>query len=224
MNVRADSDPVPVPQLSTVSPTGKNVVSSLFVRAPLQMDHVIQSCESVSAETSLLATTKIDIAVGFVGTQGAWDSSMVIYRDVTQAAPAGGSLLDTSKNYTAPSFESALITVVLKGSQSIFGRASASSFYLDIEQLSVMHFLDAVRFNFIVGLIRSNSAYAISLSPSTGRPSMEFTQNVTRLCGPEAQSLSCAIYTNIYSKSVSRPSAVHPLATGIGATSQTGTR
>lgn len=88
----------------------------------------------------------------------------------------GGSMLDTTRNYTAPSLYTGLITVVLKGSASIFSRASASNFYLEMEQLSVIHFLDTNRFNSVVRLIRDNEAYTVSLNPANGRPVMEFTQ------------------------------------------------
>lgn len=94
----------------------------------------------------------------------------------------GGSLLDTTHNYTAPSLQSALITVVLKGSSSIFGRASATNFYLEMEQLSVIHFLDSARFNTVVKLIQSNQAYTVALNPANGRPAMEFTQVCVVVC------------------------------------------
>ena len=68
-------------QLSTLSPTtNKAVVSSLFARAPLNADNIITMCESVTVGASLLSTTKVDVAVGFVGTQPNWDTSVTIYR------------------------------------------------------------------------------------------------------------------------------------------------
>ena len=67
-------------QLSSVTSTGKAVTSNVFARSPLNPNNVITLCESVTASTSLLATTQVDVAVGFVGTQAAWDSSMVVYK------------------------------------------------------------------------------------------------------------------------------------------------
>jgi hypothetical protein len=84
-------------------------------------------------------------------------------------------MFDTVGNHTARSIPSALISIVLKGSPSIFSRVSASNFYLEMEQLSVIHFLDAAKFNAIVSLIRTNQAYNVSLNPATGRPQMAFT-------------------------------------------------
>ncbi len=67
-------------QISALTSSGSTVVANLFARAPLHPDHLITSCDSVSAEASLLASTKVDVAIGFVGTQDAWGKSMVIYR------------------------------------------------------------------------------------------------------------------------------------------------
>ena len=67
-------------QLSSWTSAGKAVVSNLFARAPLNSNNVISMCESVTSTASLLSTTTVDVAVGFVGTQAAWDSSMVIYK------------------------------------------------------------------------------------------------------------------------------------------------
>ena len=49
-------------------------------------------------------------------------------------------------------------------------------------------------------------------------------QNVTSLCNAETAVLSCALYTNIYNRGVTRPSAVHTLSTGINTTSVSATR
>ena len=49
-------------------------------------------------------------------------------------------------------------------------------------------------------------------------------QNVTSLCNADTAVLSCALYTNIYNRGVTRPSAVHTLSTGINTTSVSATR
>lgn len=144
-------------------------------------------------------------------------------QDITQAGQAEGVLIDSSTNVTAKSIISGMITLAVKGSASIFGRASASSFYIEVEQLSVMHFLDSVRFDTMIGLIRANNAYAVAKNPATGRPYIEFTTSAQQTCG-STTGLSCVVYNNIYDKLVKRESAVHPLATGISTTSADGTR
>jgi hypothetical protein len=211
-------------QLSVITSTGKAVATNVFARAPLHSDQIMMACESVTAEASLLSTTQVDIGIGFVGTQGAWNSSVVMYRDVTQTSKNANNFLDVAGNYTAKAFSMALITLVVKGSSSIFSRASASSFSIDIEQLSVIHFLDEIRFNTIAELIRTDDAYSVSLSPTTSRPHLTFTESVSQLCNPATAALSCALYTNIYNREVSRGAGVHPLASGLGTTNTVASR
>jgi hypothetical protein len=137
-------------------------------------------------------------------------------QDITQAGQAQGGLIDTT-NVTSKGLVSGLITIAVKGSKAIFERKSASSFFIDIEQLSVMHFLDSTRFASVIGLIRSNSAYSVQTNPATGRPHIVFSQATLQACGTTG--LSCILKTNIYNKLVNQPSAVHTLSTGIGTTS-----
>jgi hypothetical protein len=148
------------------------------VKGPIGIMSITRSCESLSAEVSLLGTTKVDLTVGLVGLQSDWDKTMAIYQDVTQATTQQGGLLDRVTNGTGParSIASGLISLVVKGNPGIFSRASASNFYIEVKQLATMHFLDATRFNTVLGLFRSNSAYLVSTDLTTGRPHIEFTQ------------------------------------------------
>jgi hypothetical protein len=56
-------------QLSSLTSAGKMVVSNVFARAQLNANNIISMCESVTVSASLLSTTQVDVAVGFVGTQ-----------------------------------------------------------------------------------------------------------------------------------------------------------
>ena len=170
------TDHFPAPQLSVLDPNGKVVITNLFAKAQLRPDQMTKSCESISASVTLLSTTRVDIAVGLVGTPEDWNSSVAVYKDVTQASQSEGYLLDTTPNVTARSISSGLITLAVQGSQGIFNRSSAANFSIEVEQLSVMHFLDSNRFNTVLGLIRANAAYAVVTNPSTGRPNIEFTK------------------------------------------------
>lgn len=46
-------------QLSSLTASGKTVVSNLFARAPLNANNVISMCESVTVSASLLSTTQV---------------------------------------------------------------------------------------------------------------------------------------------------------------------
>lgn len=100
-------------------------------------------------------------------------------------------------------------------------RASASQFYLDVEQLSVMHFLDATKFQAVVDLLKTNSAYSIISDPATLRPLISFTPAALGQC---SDGLSCSLRNCIYGGTLRQAAEAHPLATGIGTTSETATR
>lgn len=166
-----------------------------------------QACESVSAQLSLLSATKIDIGVGLVGLDDDWNSTMRIFPDVTQSGAAEGASIDSTNitawgNASGParSIQSALISMVVRGSSAIFSRASASQFYLDIEQLSVMHFLDAARFQNVIALLRDNNAFSVITDPQTQKPRIAFTEQALAQCSR----LACNLHNNIYGGAVAR--------------------
>lgn len=203
-------------QLSVLDTQGRVVVSNLFAKAQLDALSMSKACDTVSAQLSLLAATKVDIGIGLVGMEQEWDTTMRIFPDVTQSGAAEGANVDTT-NITVPSrsIQSALISVVVSGSSGIFSRASASQFYIDIEQLSVMHFLDKLVFQNVVELLQANSAYSVVTDPQTSKPLISFSEQVTSKCN----GLSCNLHNNIYGGSIRRPASVHSFATGIGTTS-----
>ena len=132
---------------------------------------------------------------------------MRIFPDVTQSGAAEGASIDSTNitawgNASGParSIQSALISMVVRGSSAIFSRASASQFYLDIEQLSVMHFLDATSFQNVIALLRANNAFSVITDPQTQKPRIAFTEQALAQCNR----LSCNLHNNIYGGSVAR--------------------
>ena len=72
-------------QLSVLDSSGRVVVSNLFAKAQLDSLSMTKTCESVSAEISLLSTTQVDIGVGLVGLEDDWNATMRVFKDVTQS-------------------------------------------------------------------------------------------------------------------------------------------
>lgn len=209
-------------QVSVIDSTGQSQIMSLFASAPIRSNQVSRQCETVSASGSLLDTTSVDVAVGFVGTNAAWNSTMVVYRDVLQATRTQGNLLETTRNITAKTIPMGMVTLVIKGSPTIFNKAPAANYFIDVEQMATMHFLDSTAFNTAVAMIRAGTAYTMIVGNADGRPRMEFTSSFSGICG--VTGLKCQLFNNIYAKSVQRAGAVHPLSTGFGTTSTNATR
>ena len=101
---------------------------------------------------------------------------MRVYPDVNSGGAAANKSVIDASSVKAQSVQSNLISMVLRGSTGIFGRASASQYYLNVEQLSVMYFLDAIKFNTIMGRVLNKTAYDILSNPSTGKPRIQFAK------------------------------------------------
>ena len=270
-------------QLSALDTSGRIVVTNLFAKAQLGPLSLSKNCETVSAEVSLMATTKVDIGVGFVGLDDNWNSTMRIFRDVTQSVSLAGcssfmcrflacvcflfdltflchchlgwhtflvlsiikqtmlltflgreqgavegALIDSTNltawgNNSGPSrtIQSGLISLVVRDTSAIFRRPSAYEFYINVEQLTTMHFLgDDTRFRSMLSLIKANQAFNVVNDPVNQRPYINFTDEALSRC----TRLSCALYNSIYGGSVKRPGSVHSFSTGIGTTSLDSTR
>lgn len=163
-------------QLSVVSADGSVVVSNLFAKAALDSLIINYGCESITSEVNILATTNIDIALGFVGLEQDWTSTMRLYPNINAAGAATNKSVIDATSSKALSVQSNLISLVLRGSDGIFSRASASQYYLNIEQLSVMYFLDSIKYETIMARVQNKTAYTVISNPSTGKPRIQFMQ------------------------------------------------
>jgi hypothetical protein len=67
-------------QLSVLGSSGNVILSNLFAKAALDLTSTNYACESISTELNLLATTKIDLAVGFIGQDSDWNTTMRVYQ------------------------------------------------------------------------------------------------------------------------------------------------
>lgn len=183
-----------------------------------------RSCEALQASLTLLDTTTVDMAIGLVGTDSDWNSSVFTFDDVTQTSTEQG-LLDTTEDVHSLSLQSGLITLVVKGDPKVFASPLTSQYYLEVEHLTTMHFLDPVKFATIKSMMSEGVAYNVFSDPSTGRLELQLSQKVWDTCtGGNGGSFSCAVRQDISKGVVRNEYAVHPFATGIGSTDLVGTR
>jgi hypothetical protein len=94
-----------------------------------------------------------------VGSSSDWDTSVYEYDNVRQSSLSNG-LLDTT-NKTALSIESGLITLVVRGDPNVFASSLTSNYFLEIEHLTTIHFLDSAKFNTVNALLKSGGAYSV---------------------------------------------------------------
>jgi hypothetical protein len=81
----------------------------------------------------------MDIGIGLVSNASDWDKSMRIFRNIDQGNAASRSLNTTDGNPRAGAYSlaSALITIVLHGSSTLFNIPETSAYYLDMVRIVV---------------------------------------------------------------------------------------
>ena len=191
--------------LSAVDSGGRNVITRLFAQviisvpiimcrrldtkrisnhfpnqAPLTSLSVSRSCESLQATLDLLSTSSVDLSIGLVGSSPEWDTSVYQYNNVRQVSVAGG-ILDVTNN-TARSLESGLITLVVRGDPNVFSSSLTNSYFLEIEHLTTIHFLDATKFSTIKAMIAAGTGYSVIKDTTAGVLSIQLSQALSSAC------------------------------------------
>lgn len=127
--------------------------STVMVDIPLEQAGHVNWCQAESASTDLLNVANVDIIIGTATSQGQLDSQLTVLQNVLYA----GASADSSSN----SLQSGLISVVLKGADTYFELPRAKNFFLELEDVVSLHFLETTttRFDAVNALIRDGLAF-----------------------------------------------------------------
>jgi hypothetical protein len=125
---------------------------------------------------SLLETTSVDVTIGLVGNEADWASSVYKFSNVRQASVSTG-LLDTTQLVNASlSLQSGLITLVVRGTPDVFASALTATYYIEIEHLTTLHFLDPAKFASVRGIMQAGSGYSVLKDAATDTLSIQLSQ------------------------------------------------
>lgn len=204
--------------ISVVDSNGHVTITKLFAKAPIGELSIARACESFQASLTLLETTEIKLGIGLVGNEADWQSSMHTFDDIPQTQ--GTEMLDTTESVQSLSLQSGLITFVVKGNPAIFSSPLASSYYIDIEHLTTLHFLDPVKYATIKAMIDLGEGYSIVENPANNnRLEVKLSQDVIDTCtGGNGGVFSCAVRHDVKGTQINTDYAIHSFATGIGTT------
>lgn len=209
--------------VSVTDAYSKTTVARLFVQGSLSELSVSRACESISAAASLLDTTIIDLAVGLVGNEQDWATSVTEFQDITQSSDSG-VLKDTTQTLRSLTLQSALVTLVVKGDPVIFSSPLTSRYYLEVEHLVTMHFMDPAKFEAVRSMMTQGVAYQLFKDPVTAKVGIEMSQAVTDLCSASSATYSCVVRHDIVQGAIRNQYGVHSFATGLGTTDTVSTR
>lgn len=206
--------------VSVTDSAGKVSSTKLSAQAPITQLSVSKSCESLKAEASMAAVTKIDLAIGFVTNDDDWSSSMRVFADVTQTDSQSSSVINAATVSDAPvanSLQSGLITLVVGGIQPLFSSPATSQYSIVMEELTSLHFLDNDRFQTVQSMLDTGEAYDMVTDTITQKPAIQLKQAVWDVCRSGVSGdFSCAIRADVKSRVINVPYAVHSLSGALG--------
>ena len=199
--------------VSVVDGYGRTVTTRLFVQSEVEELSIAGACEGMSMSVSLLEKTKIGLAVGIAGTLRDWNSSVADYGSTTVNFNAPSTLNITNKSL---SLESGLITLSFMGDPNVFSSPLATGYYLEIEHLTSLHFLDPAKFETVRGMLDlgDGAAYIVVNDVPSDTMSIRLSQAVWDACtvgSLPSGALSCAIRHDIVGRIIVNPASVHSI-------------
>lgn len=146
--------------ISIVDSRDASTTTRLFTQSPIHDLAILRACRSFEGEVSMLDTTKVNLAIGLVGSEDEWDDSIREFRDVTQDtwSPGIDATQSDDELYVtkADSISSAMITLSIRGDGEIFeNRAAAVDYSIELEALTSLHFLDESKFRSVLSMIEA---------------------------------------------------------------------
>lgn len=197
--------------VSIVDEYGRIITTRLFVQSEVGELSISRACEGISMSVSLLEKTQIGLAIGIAGSLENWEKSVVDYASSTPMGQQEG-LKTTNKSL---SLESGLITLYVTGDPDVFASPISDGYYLEIEHLTSLHFLDPAKFDVVKEILDTGDAYIVVNDIPSDAVSIRLSQTIWDLCaqgsGPGLGSLSCAIRHDIVGRNILNPTSIHKL-------------
>jgi hypothetical protein len=136
--------------LSILDSAGASIITEVFTSAPITRISMGTGCEKLNGDMSLAEMTEVDIAVGLVGTEALWDTSIALATDVMHSG-SYTEVFDTGVQHNT--LASSLVTVVVKAKQILQDTNDFGDLTLTMDYLTSMHFLDNDKYNQVITLI-----------------------------------------------------------------------
>jgi cysteine-rich repeat protein len=198
-------------EVSVIDTDGASIITEVFTEAPIRMTSVIKTCETLSKSLTLDTLTEVSMAVGLVGNTADWDTSMTTIHDaMSTTAYQNTPFVDAGEAHK--SLASSLVTMVVKAKPTLELAFSGSTYYLQVDYLVSMHFLDDNKFTQVSDMMAAGTAYTADVNPTNKFMEIQFTPAATASCTlSNTATYSCGIRRGII-KGVSQPGACQDFA------------
>lgn len=164
-------------------------------------------CTEIHVATGVTDVVDLSLAVGIVGTQSEWNSTVRVFDNVLV-----GGISDFG--ISAVTIQDSLVTLALTGTAGLFGRIDRPP-YLEIDHMVSLHFLDNAVFNTVKGMFDAGTAWTLGQDPVSGYGAITLDPALLQLCNTAGRpnDMTCAVRTEIFARAVQQPGAVFPFAT-----------
>jgi hypothetical protein len=201
-------------QVSVVQATGRAVQTRLFVQAPLKLNSMTRMCETLEIAKELKDVVDISVALGVVGIESLWDSSIrttANVDDLTGVTPLSVDVIE-------PSIASSLLTIIVQGSDVSFSGQLATAYHLEIEDVVSLHFLDNAAYENVVAIINAGGAWDIKKNTASNFLEVDLSSAILNECFSQTVpgDMTCTLRRDIQRRSVLQSYAMHSFATGVG--------
>lgn len=200
--------------ISVIDSAGSSVRTKLFAQAALTELSMTMMCETLQLAAELKDVMDVSMAVGLVGTQSEWATTMKTHENILSMDT---QLLDLSVGVPSPSIQNGLITLVVDGQDNSFTGPLSTNYRLEIDDLVSLHFLNDDTYEAAVQEFENGDAWTLDADATTGFLQIQIQNNLDQICYSDqiAGDMNCVIRRDISGRAIPNSYAVHPLATGM---------
>jgi len=134
---------------------GNKLLTTLQTTTPLRTTSIASVCTELQEDIGIEDIVSMDMFLGLVAEEALFAESLVQNLDITRPTP--GSTQKMQRNIS--SVASNVMTLLVKGNETMFSQPSAQQYTLAVEDIITMHFLDNAKKDQVQHLITTGAAF-----------------------------------------------------------------
>ena len=146
--------------VSAVDANGKRLITNLQTSTVLKRSSILSRCTDQLVDASISEILTIDMFLGLVGDNASFSESLVQNLDVTR------QITPTNMRRDISSKASNVMTMLIKGDDSLFAQNFAQEYTLAVEDVITLHFLDKTKLASVQSMINLDTAFRQVTAPT----------------------------------------------------------
>ena len=196
--------------VSVLDETGASIITTIDAAVAVMQGGVATWCYGLTAKSqSQDMIDGVDILVGSAASPADF-TRLTRLSGLQSTADTAGRINSATQNISARSIESGLLTLVVRGKDSVFGGGLAAP-QLTVDDVVTLHIMGDSLYTAVAGILAGpNQPFQVVYDQTRGLASMSPSPALAALCGPTANQLplaSCVLRYDVQAL-VSNPSAL----------------